>query len=504
MKTRTSVAIVGAGVSGLSAGCYTRMNGFDTRIYEMNNRPGGLCSSWEKDGYRIDVCLRSVDGCGEPNPYHRMWRELGIIDTQTFIRDEALARVEDDDGRTLILYSDAKRLRQHLAELAPEDRDLIHEFTRAVRRLGGQRSGLVRPKELASPISVGKRAPRRPSLAWMIRRWSGVTIEEFAESFDSPFLRRTLPLVFSTPDTPVLSLIQSLSWMNRCTTGRPSSGSDAFVRSLERRFTELGGEIDYGSRVERVLIEHGRAAGLRLVDGRVEPANVVIVASDCRSAVQDLLSGGCPDEQLVERFDKLRLYPSMVCVAIGVNRSIEAFPSSAAGISFPLAEPKTIDGRKRDRIVVHAAESSAPRHSEGSRRTVLFVLLGASYDEWVRRESDERGDREARHEIVQSVIDALEERFPRLSEDVEMTDIVTPPMWRRRTGNWDGSTRGWLLTPETLRLRMPRSIKGVDGLFLAGQWTEPGGGVSRAAMSGRYAAELVCRDRRKRFATQIL
>ncbi len=497
------MAVVGAGVSGLSAGCYACMNGFDTRIYEMNDRPGGLCAAWEKDGYTIDVCLRSVDGCAEPNPYHRMWRELGIIDAQTFSREDVLARVEDDEGRALILYSDAKRLRRHLAELAPGDKDLINEFTKAVQRLGGQRHGLVKPKELASPISVGVRSSRKPSLAWTIRRWGGVTLEEFAQSFDSPFLRETFPFAVSTPDTPVLSLIQSLSRMNRSTVGRPVAGSEAFVRSLERRFTELGGEIDYGSRVERVLIENGRAEGLRLADGRVEPADAVIVASDSRSAVFDLLSGQCSDEQLAARFDKLRLYPSMVCVSIGVNRSIAEFPSSVEGISFPLAGSKMIDGRKRDRMVVHAAQGSVLQHRGDTQKTVLYTFLDASYDEWVRRESDEQADQKARHAIVRHVIDALEQRFPRLSDDVEMADVATPPMWRRRTGNWNGSMRGWLLTPETLRLRIPRRIKGLDGVILAGQWTEPGGGVARAAMSGRYAAELVCRDRRKRFAAQV-
>ena len=39
------IAIIGAGISGLSAGCYARMNGYDAEIYEMDSKPGGLCTA---------------------------------------------------------------------------------------------------------------------------------------------------------------------------------------------------------------------------------------------------------------------------------------------------------------------------------------------------------------------------------------------------------------------------------------------------------------------------
>ena len=43
-----TVAIIGAGIAGLSAGCYARMNGYQTRIFEAHNLPGGLCTGWTR------------------------------------------------------------------------------------------------------------------------------------------------------------------------------------------------------------------------------------------------------------------------------------------------------------------------------------------------------------------------------------------------------------------------------------------------------------------------
>ena len=41
------INIIGAGVSGLSAGCFLQMKGFETEIFEKHNLPGGLCTNWK-------------------------------------------------------------------------------------------------------------------------------------------------------------------------------------------------------------------------------------------------------------------------------------------------------------------------------------------------------------------------------------------------------------------------------------------------------------------------
>ncbi len=57
-----SVIIIGAGIGGLSTGCYAQMNGYKTRIFEMGDKPGGLCTAWQRKGYIIDGCLHWLVG----------------------------------------------------------------------------------------------------------------------------------------------------------------------------------------------------------------------------------------------------------------------------------------------------------------------------------------------------------------------------------------------------------------------------------------------------------
>ena len=50
-----SIIIIGGGFAGLSAGIYGQMNGYKTTIYEMHNKPGGLCTSWKRKGLQHPV-----------------------------------------------------------------------------------------------------------------------------------------------------------------------------------------------------------------------------------------------------------------------------------------------------------------------------------------------------------------------------------------------------------------------------------------------------------------
>ncbi|HUU64217.1 MAG TPA: NAD(P)-binding protein [Dehalococcoidia bacterium] len=61
-----SIIIIGAGIAGMAAGCYGQMNGYRSRIFEMHDKLGGLCTAWERKGYTIDGCLHWLVGISHP------------------------------------------------------------------------------------------------------------------------------------------------------------------------------------------------------------------------------------------------------------------------------------------------------------------------------------------------------------------------------------------------------------------------------------------------------
>ena len=84
---KKTLLIIGSGIAGLSAGCYGQMNGYRTRIFEMHDKPGGLCTSWKHNGYTIDGCLHWLVGSAPGLEISRIWEELGAV--QVEMRDVA-------------------------------------------------------------------------------------------------------------------------------------------------------------------------------------------------------------------------------------------------------------------------------------------------------------------------------------------------------------------------------------------------------------------------------
>ena len=52
--TEKNVIIIGAGITGLSAGVYAAKAGFKTTILESHIIPGGLSTSWKRKGYLFE------------------------------------------------------------------------------------------------------------------------------------------------------------------------------------------------------------------------------------------------------------------------------------------------------------------------------------------------------------------------------------------------------------------------------------------------------------------
>src|SRR5512133_2548571 len=132
---KKKIIIIGAGIAGLSAGCYGQMNGYDTEIIEMQGNPGGLCTAWKRNGYTFDGCIHYLVGTNPDSMLYPFWKELGAFDGKEIIQHELYMQIEGERGKALTLYSDIDRLEGHMLELSPDDADLIREFTDASRKL---------------------------------------------------------------------------------------------------------------------------------------------------------------------------------------------------------------------------------------------------------------------------------------------------------------------------------------------------------------------------------
>jgi phytoene dehydrogenase-like protein len=131
---KRKIIIIGAGIGGLSTGCYGQMNGYETEIFEMHNISGGLCTSWKRKDYKIDGSIGFLTGTSPDTNFYRVWNELGAVKNTTFVHHDEIIRI-NKRGKEFILYSDIDKLEKHMLETAPEDEKTIREFAKDVRKL---------------------------------------------------------------------------------------------------------------------------------------------------------------------------------------------------------------------------------------------------------------------------------------------------------------------------------------------------------------------------------
>ncbi|MDD5219868.1 MAG: NAD(P)/FAD-dependent oxidoreductase, partial [Candidatus Bipolaricaulis sp.] len=348
---RESIAIVGGGVAGLCAGCYAQTNGYRATIFEMHNLPGGVCTAWTRKGYTIDSCIHWLVGSGPDSGYHNLWNEVGALRGLTVVDLDEFMRVECRDGRALVFYGDVDRFERHLLALAPEDANPIRELTRTIRKFTRFDPPIDKASELATwwdkLSTTASMFPFGPDFM----KWRKVTVADFSKRLKSPVLKEAFSdMAGEAGSFPMLGLIMPLAWQNAKTAGYPLGGSLPFVRNIERRFLDLGGQIRYSARVKEILVEPDRAgghraAGVRLDDESEHRADIVISAADGRTTIFDMLGGRFVNEEIRKPYQGgMKPFSPLLYVSLGINDPLDEVPQVGSGINFPLEPKVEIDG----------------------------------------------------------------------------------------------------------------------------------------------------------------
>jgi phytoene dehydrogenase-like protein len=497
-----TIIIIGAGIAGLATGCYGQMNGYKTKIFELHDLPGGLCTAWERKDYILDGCIHYLFGSAPDQPFHFLWEELDAARGRSMLNHTEFMQVVGSDGKKLVAYCDPDRFEAHLKEMSPKDIKVIESLTSGIRQFTHfDMSALsIKPRSLMNLndwLNLGQKMI--PFLRPMVN-WGMVSAQNFAKRFKDPFLRQAFPHLFAWPEIPMMAAVSLLAYMHTGNAGFPAGGSLEFARSIEKRYLELGGEIYYKTQVEKILVDDGRATGVRLYNDEVHHADYILSAADGHSTLFDMIGEEYLSKKVAGLYKGQLPTYSMVLISFGVKRDLSSEPHWA---TYLLDEPLLIAGENRHAIgVKHYCfdPSLAP-----AGKSVIEVILRSNYAYWEHIYGRKLYDTE-QTQVSDILLDFLEKRYPGLSAQVEMVDEATPLSYERYTGNWLGSTTGWLLTDKTAMLMLrgiPKTLSKLKNFYMAGQWVEPGGSVPLVALSGRNAIQMICHADHKPFTTRI-
>ncbi len=487
------IVIIGAGIAGLATGCYGQMNGFETEIFEMHDKPGGLCTSWKRKGYTIDGCIHHLAGASPASKLYPLWQELGATKSLDITFDKILRRTVDDDGNELNFYTDIERLQSHLLDISPGDKDLVEHYIKAIQKF-------TRFELLAAIGSGGLGIIRMLPHIPKIMKWGPVTLEDFAGRFRNPFIRKAFPT--AQYDFPNIPMMIHLSFMAGCSgrlLGWPKGGSLEFAKRIAGHYEDLGGKIHYRSKVKRVITENDTATGIELTDGTAIMADRVISAADGYSTIYGMLGGKYTDSFIEEYYSNPPDEQEMnAYVSLGIKKD---FPGLPHALTWIMTDKIELAGRSYEKLDMEIFNSRTGMAPEGG--TVVRVPFTASYSYWKGlRESGEKYKAE-KERISETVINRLDLFLAGLKEKVEVVDVSTPLTVERFTGNYHGM-QVWMPAKKpgrTMGKGLTRTLPGLEKFHMVGQWAQGLIGISTAAILGKKLMKSICKSEGRRFVT---
>ncbi|MEN4013999.1 MAG: NAD(P)/FAD-dependent oxidoreductase [Bellilinea sp.] len=482
------VAVIGAGIAGLTAGVYALQSGFDVTIYEAHAIPGGASTGWRRNGYLFEGGMHWLTGSSPGTPLNKLWHNVGALDdtTPVYYRDPFLT--SEYNGQSVHLYRNVQKLRQHLISVSPEDEKEIINLVKDVKKF----AKVTMPITDIKGVKVKERSglgilPLLRMLPAFIRMpfYAKQAVKDYSLRFRSPVLQQLLQTI-TTEDYLAVAMIFTLATLCSGDGGYPAGGSLGMAKRIADKVAALGGTIKYNTHVSKVLVRDDAAVGV-VIDGREIFADAVIVTQDTRAAIDTLFDTPLR-EPWAEKMRKNTIPLLNTFISLGVETDLSDLPER---LYFNLDKPFLCGGQDKWLIGIHHY-SGREGYAPNGCTAITSAFVGDTYDFWKQCKLNGTYETE-KQKLAEAFIAVLENKWPQIKGKVAVWDVATPLTYERYLQSYKGSWMSLLVKGRGME-SYPTKPEKIKNLYFAGQRLLSPGGLPAAAETGRKAVQYLCVD----------
>ncbi|WP_299059906.1 FAD-dependent oxidoreductase [uncultured Actinomyces sp.] len=480
--------VIGSGIGSLTtAGLLAGVAKKRVLVLEKHSTPGGLTHAFRRQGASWDVGLHYV---GDMAPGTRPRQ---IIDYLTGGKLSWTQMPDSYDrfclpklGVNLDVPSDAGVYRQRLEALFPKEKRALKRYFKGVARAYSWMTlNYVRqlvPQQVAPLIGLAQKV--HTSLA------CETTAHYMKRLFHNPALRTLLTTHWGDygVEPERSAFVAHAMIVGHYMNGEwfPQGGSGQISRMIEEKIRANGGEIRIAQSVEEILVQNGRAVGVRVTDTSgaqpvtyEEHASIIVSGAGASETYNRLLPTQGSIGKLTEAIRKAIARMGQGGSAVIIYLTLDHYPEGIDGSNIWINEgdgsqtpaeltTSLLKGTPQTAFVSFPGLKAGDQHA--TAEIVSFVEAGA-FRTW---EGTMKGNRGSDYDLLKStmargLIALVDRTLPGFAHSVRYEEVATPLSIEHYTSHSQGCFYGLPLTPQRLNAGLTTPETPIPGLFLTGQ-----------------------------------
>lgn len=489
LTQRPHAIVIGSGFGGLAAAVRLGARGYRVTVLERMDAPGGRAYVFRKDGFTFDGGPTIITA---PFLLEELWTLCGrkLQDDIDLRPLSPFYTIRFHDGETLTCCADPDEMRREVERISPTDVNGYERFmaqSKEIYHIGFEQLGHV---PFDSWTDMARLVPQ------LLRLKSYRTIYNLVARFvKNPRLRFFLsfhPLFVGGNPFNVTSIYGLIAFLERrYGVHFAMGGTGTIVDGLVSLIKGQGSSIRFGAEVDEITLVGQRATGVRLSNGEILKAEIVVSNADAAWTYRYLLPPSARRRWTDRRIDKARYSMSLFVWYFGTNRKYPDVPHHTILLG-PRYKELLEDIFKKKRLAndfslyLHRPTATDPTLApEGS--DAFYVLSPVPHLEGNVDWSVEAEPYRARiADYLSSTV------LPGFEGHISTSHIITPLHFQDQLMSYKGAAFSFepILT-QSAWFRPHNKSEDIDRLYLVGAGTHPGAGVPGVLSSARVLDRIV-------------
>lgn len=491
------VIVIGSGIGGLTAAGMLARYGKRVLVCESHSIAGGAAHSFKRRGFEFDSGPSFYCGLGHDRPSLNPLRQvLDILgESLEVVPYDPMGHYHFPEG-TFAVYSNAEKYRATMAQITPQG---AKEFAQFEKRLLPLYEALkdvptvaLRADWQLVPILLSRYLPSLFKMLPLLGIIQGSVGQVMDQEVRDPWVRRLIDLEcfllsgLKAEGTIAPEVAFMLGERSHAGVEYPVGGSGAIVDALVRGLQRWGGELRLNSHVEQILVEFQKVVGVRLRNGEVIKAPIVISNAtiwDTYGGIHNVGAHGRAPllEDLPKSYResalKMPAVDSFMHLHLGIRKQ---GLSQLTGHHVVVHDPNK-DITEPGNTCMISIPSVWDNNLAPDGHHVVHAYTLEPFAGWVR----DQGYEEKKKTRSQSLFKALERVIPDIRERIVLELIGTPLTHSHYLRRYQGTYGPAIAAGKGM---FPSFQTPISGLYRVGDSTMPGIGVPAVAASGILCA----------------